>query len=402
VALAAHLADRSPALISSPRRAAPILETYDDKGFSLCDAQLRRHGPAEGDPSGLVGPASPAVLRSPAASGVNVPVVHVSHHILALLLLAELPPGKAGESPPWSNCGRQLDASGLDKWRHAPDLARTRQKMSSSPRGKRTWTEQMTSRGPEDRLGRELPRFVTREAAIAWTEHPRPDTVHLVTARRWPGVPGERWVVLVAAKAGPASESYTDLIDVRLALIEVTGTGPGEEPSVRRIARSTSPLLPCADWAVLPEDFWPFAPDEDACNHAAGIADSSNRLAALDFAPYQIARAERAFGLRTQTGESYGGGFGSFETLTLFRVDGEVLQPILDVPVGMTKMVAGLWNDNGTRQHRTLVADLLLQVRPRGKAMADLLLRSRRSRDAIVFTWDQQRQAYGCGSKRSE
>jgi hypothetical protein len=319
----------------------------------------------------------------------------VTSFILALLLLAEGPAWKAaGDSPPWSACGRKLSPAGFEKWQYAHNLARTREKMSSSPRGASTWTAEMTSRPPEDGLGRALPPFVTRARAIAWTEHPSPDTVHLVTARWWRGAPGERWVVLVAGKVGPSRNLGTDLIDVRLALVEVTRGSPGEEPTVRRIARTVGPLVPCPDWGVLPEELVPGL-EEGGCQ-AIGIEDSYERLKGLDFGPYRLTPSERAFGLRTHVGEGYGGGFGSFEILTLFRVEGEVLLPILDVPVGFALMVAGSWNRDGTRQHRTRVAELVVEVRPRGAATADLLLRSRRSRQGLVYAWDGQRRAYSC------
>jgi hypothetical protein len=94
--------------------------------------------------------------------------------------------------------------------------------------------------------------------------------------------------------------------------------------------------------------------------------------------------------------EGYGGGFATFETLTLFRVDGERLLPILDVPTGVVKMLAGNWNEDGTRQHETVQADLVIDVRAHGAGMAELLLRSRPARQGLVFSWDRQRQAYGC------
>ena len=49
-----------------------------------------------------------------------------------------------------------------------------------------------------------------------------------------------------ALNGTPAAE----LMDVRLALVEVTGTG--QEPVVRRRARTTGPIVPCADWGALP------------------------------------------------------------------------------------------------------------------------------------------------------
>jgi hypothetical protein len=90
----------------------------------------------------------------------------------------------AAADPAWV-CDRQLTASNFQRWRHSRDLAGARRDLSS-PRGRRTWDDQMVGRGVSDRLGRPPPAFVTRARAVEWTKHPRSDSVDLVAAREWP------------------------------------------------------------------------------------------------------------------------------------------------------------------------------------------------------------------------
>lgn len=297
--------------------------------------------------------------------------------LFALLLAAALP----DPSPPWT-CGKRLpkkdfvfqdrEGSG-DAWTSL-----------ESPRGLRVHRHSKHEAADPDLLGRELPPFVTRERALAWTEHPRPETVNLVTARRWEG---DRWVVLVAGKAPGTPPPDEEISDVRLAVVEMAG---GADGPVRRVARTVGPHEPRPDWGTLPKDLEPSLDDESP---DVWHAD----LAALDFAPYRLARGERAFGLRTTTIENYAAGLAHHEILSLFRIDGETLVPILDVPIGVVKILAGEpENEERMRQFHTIEIDLLLGVRPRtGKA--DLVLRARGGRGALVFRWNAAKGVYGCG-----
>jgi hypothetical protein len=295
-------------------------------------------------------------------------------------------------------------------WHHFENLAAVANGARTG-RARRNWDDQMAGRPPPDRLGRSLPPFVTRERAIAWTEHPSPATVDLVTARAVPGdarvgprgsPPGVVWVVLVSGKADPPGSECAQRADVRLAVIEVD---PSTQ-AIRRLARTRAPVVPRPEWSALPGDHGPLEPDDadasiadDPCE-SAGLDDRVT-VTALDFARYDLTPARRAFGLRTTLFEAYAGGGASYEALTLLAADGEDLVQVLDVPIGAYKMLAGDWNPDGTRQHETISADLVVEVRPRPDAVAaDLVLHSAAhaavGRHALPFVWNAARGQYGC------
>jgi hypothetical protein len=229
--------------------------------------------------------------------------------------------------------------------------------------------------------------------------------VELVTARRWPepaaagaatAHASERWVVIAAGKTADTDRAALSGTDVRIALVEITKADAGAEPMIRRLARTLEPLSPRANWCILPEDLEPVGGLEDcAPPDAEGLLDRTE-LTALDFAPYRIDRSERAFGIVTTMTEGYAGGYASYETLSLYRMTGERLIPILDVPIGVQKMLAGDWNPDQTRQHEWIEAELVLEVRPRNGSLADLALHSSKSKNALVYRFHEADQGYGC------
>lgn len=116
----------------------------------------------------------------------------------------------------------------------------------------------------------------------------------------------------------------------------------------------------------------------------------------LDFGPYDFTRDRRMFGIRTRFDEGYAGGYGMFEALSIFRIVGDVLVPVLDVPIAVHKMTAGGWNSDGSRQHDLCQADLGLFPHARGTTTHDLVLRSPRARTGLEFRWDRACRAYVC------
>ena len=110
-----------------------------------------------------------------------------------------------GAPPPWI-CGGHFETGDFDGFQHAQDLAAAG-RLFTSARGRRGWTSGMEGRATPDLLGRTLPAFVTKARAIAWTGHPSPDEVTLVTARRWTDQ-GNDWIVMAEATAALRGERH--------------------------------------------------------------------------------------------------------------------------------------------------------------------------------------------------
>jgi hypothetical protein len=278
-------------------------------------------------------------------------------------------------------CNRSLPARTFGDQRHHKNLGEVDRRLPAG-RARRVWTREMKGGPVEDRLGRTLPSFVTREGALAWTESY--DDALPIGARRWPGPSEqpEQWVVVVASGEGYAQR------EVRLAVVRLGAGG-----TVERVARTRHALTPSADWGLVPENFGPLCGDEvDDC---IGSGEEF-RVDALDFAPYQLSPSRRAFGVRTTSFDGYAGGGATFETLTLLLIDGEELVPVLDVPASVFKLLAGDWNPDLSRQHYTLVAELLVEVRPRPGSLADLFLHSSQARVGETFVWNATTQRYDC------
>lgn len=296
------------------------------------------------------------------------------------------PPGAAARStaPPWL-CKEPLRAADFPSGDRARDLAHVR----AVVRGKRAqqrFDEEMTGKPNADAPS---PGFVDAARARAWTDHPAA-TLEYFGARAWRGV-AERWIVIAAGR----SEFVAQGLDVRLALLEVTGTG-ASQPSVKRLARSTEPLAARAQFGLLPDDFLPTTCENGPCADPLSVEQADQ--VALDFAPYEIAPGERAFGVRTKWTEGYAGGYGAFEALSLFRADGDRLLPILAVPVSVQKMIAGDWNADGSRQHDVYQAALVLRMEPGVREGANIALVPRGGK-ARTFAWDPALGAYRCRAR---
>ncbi|MGC4093166.1 MAG: hypothetical protein QM756_35815 [Polyangiaceae bacterium] len=234
-----------------------------------------------------------------------------------------------------------------------------------------------------------MPSFVDAERARAWTEHPSANLRH-VAAQQWSGN-ANRWIVMAAG----TSQSGRGL-DIRLALLEVTGPNTSQ-PLVSRLARSTEPLEFAAQFSLLPEDFWHGGCDvlspNDACDLGFDV-DDSDRIT-LDFAHYDLAPGDRAFGVNLAKFEGYAGGGGTYFALTLLRAEGERLVQILTVPVGVHKNLAGDFNTDGSRERNEFATELLLRMLPSANAKANIAL-APRGGTARLFEWDANLGAYRC------
>lgn len=115
----------------------------------------------------------------------------------------------------------------------------------------------------------------------------------------------------------------------------------------------------------------------------------------FDFAPYKITEGETAFGLRVGWNDSYAGGGGFFEALSLFKIEGSKLVNVLSEPIYFYQNIAGDWNKDGTRNHDLEEGQNVLSVLP-GKSQGyfDLQMRTLKSKWKKVFKWDASRSRY--------
>ncbi len=83
----------------------------------------------------------------------------------------------------------------------------------------------------------------------------------------------------------------------------------------------------------------------------------------FDFAPFKINETETAFGLRLGWNEGYFSGFGYFEALALFKIEGDRLINILSAePIYFFQDHAEKWHKDGTRDHVLYEGDYVLTM----------------------------------------
>jgi hypothetical protein len=283
---------------------------------------------------------------------------------------------KAPSTPAWF-CNATLPAEGLVKSQHADNIDEMAS-LLTSPEAKRDWAMNMDGLPVQDNLGTTLPDFVTRARAIEWTAHPEPDRVTVVAARPWAGH-RDTWVVVT-------TESPVRGAEPALTSLAVVRALPGG--NAQRIAYTKSPLRVVVDWGMLPEDLRP-----STCDDTCGHSDDPAEITAFDFDAY----ADNAtFGVRATRGEGYSGGFGTFESLTLVRVEGDSLLPILTEPTWAQKMLSCDWHDDQTREHEHYEGHVVFDVRPRMDTMADIALHAPGATSSIVLRWRPDLGQYGC------
>jgi hypothetical protein len=115
----------------------------------------------------------------------------------------------------------------------------------------------------------------------------------------------------------------------------------------------------------------------------------------FDFAPYKIAPADTAIGLRLGWHEGYAGGGALYEALALFRIDGKKLVNILSEPVAFHSDLAGERRKDGTWERQVAEGKSVLSVLPASTGgYADLQMRMLNSTWKQRFTWDSKRARY--------
>ncbi len=95
------------------------------------------------------------------------------------------------------------------------------------------------------------------------------------------------------------------------------------------------------------------------------LGESAPRFHHFDFAPYRIDTDELAFGLRTAHRIAYAGGGGQCQGLTLFRLRGGRLDPILATQMDYGATIRGAPLDDGTYALHDVAARATLSVSDR-------------------------------------
>ncbi len=115
----------------------------------------------------------------------------------------------------------------------------------------------------------------------------------------------------------------------------------------------------------------------------------------FDFAPFKISDTDTAFGLRLGWRDIYAGGGAYFEALALFKVDGDKLRNVLAQPLRFEQDTAGKWNEDGTRDRKSLDGNnVLSMLSSKTEGYYDLQISGGKRKWKRVFIWDGKSKSY--------
>ena len=269
-------------------------------------------------------------------------------------------------------------------------------KVLKTPEAKATFAQQIEGKPAPDGLGARLPTGLS-ESLIAGLLVPASDRtpVSLVGARALPGQPGVYVAIACTGgeKPGPSDDKTCDQTnfgaprpDMRV-YVGLIDTAAGVPP---RLAAKPALLRDKVDWrdTILGD-----APD--AVEETKDGRLSPDSLTRFDLAPYVIAPGQRAFGLVGHWNVGYAGGGADYDALYLFAVvDGTVTQ-ILATPISFSKMLAGDWHKDGTRDHdMTEGANVLVVTTHATNGHFDILQKARTDKARRVFKWSAAGNRY--------
>ncbi|RSZ59875.1 hypothetical protein HF313_14195 [Massilia atriviolacea] len=260
-----------------------------------------------------------------------------------------------------------------------------------------------------DGLGTVLPAGLTASALVALIAPGRDASLAtLVGAKAWPHRANTFVAIACFARSkkeleseqkyskGPSCEKFyqpgqvPEFVDPPVYLGVVQHQAGGAAPTL--LASYGKPLDIKTNWDATSLD----GPDRDVLTPggaASGMMPASYRR--FDFAPYRIAPADTAIGLRLGWHEGYAGGGAFYEALALFRIDGGKLVNILSEPVSFHSDLAGEWRKDGTREREVSEGTNVLSVLPSSTSgFADLQMRTLKGKWKQVFTWDGRAGRY--------
>jgi hypothetical protein len=265
-----------------------------------------------------------------------------------------------------------------------------------TPEAKAAFAQQIEGRPAPDGLGVRLPAGLSAAQVTGLLVPPGDKTpASIVGARPLPGHPGV-YVAIVCTGGnvpGPSEDKACDQthfggpvppMHVYVGLIQVAA---GSAPS--RLARPAE-LDGKVDWR---DNILGDAPDDvEDTKDGLLVPDA---ITAFDLAPYVIAPGQRAFGLLGNWNVGYAGGGAQYDALYLFAdVDGTMTQ-ILATPMSFSKMLAGEWHKDGTRDHEESEgANVLVVTQRLTNGHFDLLQKPRLGKGGRLFKWSSAANRY--------
>ncbi|TAL89627.1 MAG: hypothetical protein EPN46_10455 [Candidimonas sp.] len=270
-----------------------------------------------------------------------------------------------------------------------------------SAEGRAVFDQQINGAPLPDGFGTHLPDGLTKEWLLARLA-PGQDIkrLTLVGAKPWPQQPKKFVaVVCLARSVGQAASELKDNAnscagyddpnhDVWFGVFGRDASG-----ALQLIARTDAAVNIPVSWSDTnldaPQNIGSAASSNDP---SSGMPESWLRF---DLAPYQLRTGDYAFGVRVGWSEGYSGGGASFEGLYLFHIDGAKLRVVFAQPMMFTKMLAGDWNKNGTRDHEESDGNNVLAVLAKtNDGFHDLRLHEQHGKWHRTFQWSAQERRY--------
>lgn len=274
-----------------------------------------------------------------------------------------------------------------------------------SPEGRAAFDQQIGGVPQPDGFGTQLPQGFTKELLLAQLAPGQdPKRLTLAGAKPWPQQ-AQSYVAIVClattpeqAKTelhyDPSSCSGDDDTPHEVWFGVYTRDAQG---APRLVARTQAPVDTPVDWSDTDIDAPQSIGNDPKTGRAEGMPQSWLRF---DFAAYRLRGKDYAFGVRTGWSEGYAGGGASFEALYLFLVDGAKLRVVFAQPMMYTKMLAGDWHKDGTRDHiQTDASNVLSVLNGTSDGFHDLRLQQRSGKWRRNFRWSPSQQRYAAVGK---
>jgi hypothetical protein len=265
-----------------------------------------------------------------------------------------------------------------------------------TPEGKATFSEQMEGTPAPDALGIHLP--VALSAKIITDLLIPPDDSNarnFIGAKPWPARPDSYVAIVCTGGAEPLEadpqcaqprdyDKKQQPLHVYLGVIEV------KDGAAPRLVAKSDPVNVTVNWKNSGLPAQPMAVED-----AKGAPIVPDRFDRFDLAAYKITPDTLAFGLRGNWFEGYSGGGAEYGSLHLFALEGDVLKPVLSVPMSAYSDVAGEWHKDQTRNHTIKEGSNVLVVSPHAVDLHfDLSVKNRSGHWQRLYRWSKTAGVY--------